>query len=337
MSCASTERITPDTTRLVQERLKRSADFRATGDFHQLSFQAMSTLCRVNFRTPDSALARRLQNEVLEWVGGFEARYSRFIAESLISRINDAAGKHWVEIDAETDALFRFCQDMFLFTQGVFDPSALPLLRLWNWKARPPVVPAPAAVQAARQSVGWGKVQRRPGAVFLPERGMGLDLGGVGKEYAVDRALWLVLEAGVQDVLVDFGQDVRVHGRPPSGEAWHIGLQDPKDLARCWTGVAVTNHAVATSGDVARFFVHNGRRYGHILDPRTGCPVDNGSLSVSVIASHCTVAGILSTTAFVLGPVEGIQLISRCPGAEGCVITNSTRHQTRGFHAYTTS
>ncbi len=85
------------------------------------------------------------------------------------------------------------------------------------------------------------------------------------------------------------------------------------------------------------FFVHNGRRYGHILDPRTGCPVDNGSLSVSVIASHCTVAGILSTTAFVLGPTEGVQLISLCPGAEGCIITQSTRHDTRGFYAYTTS
>jgi len=326
MSCAAADLISPDTTRLVQERVKRSADFRVIGDFHQLSFQAMSTVCRVHFRARDNALARR-----------FEARYSRFIAQSIISRINDAAGKHWVETDPETDALFRFCQEMFVFTRGVFDPATLPLLRLWNWKARPPIVPAPSAVEAARQLAGWGKVQRRPGAVFLPERGMGLDLGGVGKEYAVDRALWLILEGGPQDVLVDFGQDVRVHGAPPGGGAWHIGLQDPKDLARCWTGVAVTNHAVATSGDAARFFVHDGRRYGHILDPRTGYPADNGNLSVSVIASDCTVAGILSTTAFILGPEEGIQLIGLCPGAEGCLITNGARHQTRGFHACTTS
>ncbi len=254
MSRTIPEPICADTTRVVQERVKRSADFRCTGDFHQLSFQAMSTLCRVNFRTRDSALARRLQEQVLDWVGWFEARYSRFIAESLISRINDAAGKHWVEIDAETELLLRFCQDMFFFTRGVFDPTALPLLRLWNWKARPAVVPSPEAIETARQSVGWSKVQRRPGAIFLPEPGMGLDLGGVGKEYAVDRVLSLVLEGGVPDVLVDFGQDVRVHGQPPGGGPWHIGLQDPKDLARCWTGVAVTNHAVATSGDVARFF-----------------------------------------------------------------------------------
>lgn len=337
MSRALDELSATETVRLVQERVKRSADFRTVGDFHQLSFQAMSTLCRVNFRAADGALARRIQEEVMEWVGWFEARYSRFIADSLISRINEAAGKHWVEIDAETEALFRFCQDMYLFSRGVFDPGALPLLRLWNWKARPPAVPAPAAIQAARQLAGWGRVQRRPGAVFLPQEGMGLDLGGVGKEYAVDRVLWLILEAGPQDVLVDFGQDVRVHGAPPEGGAWHIGLQDPKDLARCWTGVAVTNHAVATSGDAARFFVHEGRRYGHILDPRTGCPVDNGNLSVSVIAAHCTAAGILSTTAFILGPVEGLQLISLCPGAEGCIITQTARHQTRGFHAYTTS
>jgi thiamine biosynthesis lipoprotein len=100
--------------------------------------------------------------------------------------------------------------------------------------------------------------------------------------------------------------------------------------------VAVTNHAVATSGDYLRHFLHHGRRYGHIIDPRSGDPVNNGILSVSVIAPHCTVAGILSTSVFVLGPKEGTDLISLCPGAEGCITTETSRFQTKGFHAYTT-
>ncbi|MGH7973589.1 MAG: FAD:protein FMN transferase, partial [Limisphaerales bacterium] len=277
------------------------------------------------------------QRQVLDWVAGFEARYSRFIDDSLISRINTAAGKAWVEVDPETDALLNLCQEMVFFTRGIFDPTTLPLLRLWNWKAQPPMVPTEQAVRAARDLVGWGNVQRRPGAVFLPRPGMCLDLGGIGKEYAVDRVAALGQQLGVRNLLVDFGQDVRVLGRPPAKPAWHIGLQDPRNLSRCWTGVAVSDLAVATSGDGVRHFVHNGRRYGYILDPRTGYPVHNGTLSVSVVAPHCTFAGILSTSAFILGFKEGLELIGLCPGVEGCIITQTARHQTRLFHAYTTS
>jgi thiamine biosynthesis lipoprotein len=326
-----------DSTRAVQERIASTAYFAQERGLQQLSFRAMSTLCRVSFEAADACLARQFQQDVLSWVGEFEARYSRFIPDSLISRINSAAGKEWIEVDAETDALFNLCQEMIFFTRGVFDPTTLPLLRLWNWKAKPPVVPEPNAVRAALELVGWSKIQRRPGKIFLPQEGMGIDLGGIGKEYAVDRVLTFARERGFANVLVDFGQDVRVHGRPSGKEAWHIGLQDPRSLNRCWTGIAAADRAVATSGDAVRHFEIGGRRYGHILDPRSGYPVQNGTLSVSVIAPHCTVAGILSTTAFILGPREGLELISLCPGVEGCITTEYARNQTRMFHAYTTS
>ncbi len=327
----------PASTETVHERVKRSAWCSGGAGFYKLTFQAMSTACRVHFRTPSPSLARDFQAEVLRWVAWFEARYSRFIADSLISRINAAAGEHWVDVDAETDALFNLCQEMIFVTRGVFDPTSLPLIRLWNWKASPPVVPDDAAIQAARELVGWRKVQRRPGAIFLPRAGMCLDLGGIGKEYAVDRVVTLALERGLEHVLVDFGADVRVHGQPPEKGAWHVGLEDPKKPGSCWTGVAVTDHAVATSGDYVRHFTHDGRRFGHIIDPRSGFPVDNGCLAVSVIAPHCTLAGILSTSAFVLGPKEGLQLISLCPGIEGCITSDNVRNETRGFHAYRTS
>ena len=328
---------TPHSTQAVYERVKGSAQSSASAGFHKLAFTAMSTTCRVNFRTLEPALARDYQNEVLRWVAWFEARYSRFIGDSLISRINLAAGKEWVEVDPETDALLDLCQEMIFFTRGVFDPTSLPLIRLWNWKTAPPVIPTEAAIVAARELTGWRKIQRRKGALFLPREGMCLDLGGIGKEYAVDRVLAMALQRGISNVLVDFGNDVRVHGQPPEKGAWHVGLEDPKSPGRCWTGVAVTDHAVATSGDYVRHFTSDGRRYGHIIDPRTGFPVNNGCLAVSVIAPHCTVAGILSTSAFVLGPKEGLNLISLCPGAEGCVITETARNPTSKFHAYATS
>lgn len=320
----------------VHERVKNSAQGTAVAGFYKLTFQAMSTVCRVHFRSLNPTLARDFQNEVLRWVAHFEAAYSRFIDDSLISRINSAAGERWVEIDPETESLFNLCQEMIFFTRGVFDPTSLPLMRLWNWKANPPVIPTAGQIQAAQQLVGWRKVQRRSGGVFLPERGMSIDLGGIGKEYAVDRVLTMALERGIDHVLVDFGNDVRVHGQPPDKVAWHIGLEDPKTPGSCWTGVAVKNHAVASSGDYLRRFVHQGRRYGHILDPRTGYPVNNGVLCVSIIAPHCTFAGILSTAAFILGPKEGLELISLCPGVDGVMTTETGRHPTKGFFNYAT-
>jgi thiamine biosynthesis lipoprotein len=326
-----------DSREMVHERVRLSARSGVTGDFHTLTFQAMNTVCRVNFRAPSAERARTFQGEVVRGVAEFEARYSRFLPDSLVGRINAAAGKQWVEVDPETESILQLCQEMIFFTRGVFDPTSLPLIRLWNWKAKPPVVPDEAAIRSAQAQVGWGKVQRRKGAIFLAEEGMCLDLGGIGKEYAVDCVLTMALQRGLENVLVDLGQDVRVHGQPPEKGAWHIGLEDPKNPGQCWTGVAANNHAVATSGDYLRCYAHQGRRYGHIIDPRTGYPVNNGLLSVSVIAPHCTLAGILSTAAFVLGHKEAMQLMSLCPGVEGVITTQDARYETRGFHAYRTS
>ncbi|HZQ45631.1 MAG TPA: FAD:protein FMN transferase [Verrucomicrobiae bacterium] len=326
----------PNSFDTVYSRVRHSSRCQAAAGYYQLSFQAMSTHCRVNFLCGDATLARSFQEEVLNWIAWFEAQYSRFIPDSLIGRINAAAGLHWVEVDPETDALFNLCQEMVFFTRGVFDPTSLPLMRLWNWKAKPPVVPTETALAASRELVGWRKVQRRKGEIFLPREGMCLDLGGIGKEYAVDRVVTMGLERGITNLLVDFGQDVRVHGQPPERGNWHIGLEDPLHPGKCWTGVAVNNHAVATSGDYLRHFTVAGRRYGHIIDPRDGYPVNNGCLSVSIIAPHCTVAGILSTSAFILGPREGLELISICPGVEGAITTDKSRVHTRNFYAYAT-
>ena len=320
----------------VRARVRQSAQATTAGGLRQLTFQAMSTLCRVNVRCDDPRQAQAFQSEVLDWVAWFEAQYSRFIPDSLIGRINAAAGQHWVEVDAETEAILNLCQEMVFFTRGVFDPTALPLLRLWNWKANPPVIPAAPDVAAALELVGWRKVERRPGAVFLPRPGMSLDLGGIGKEYAVDRVTGLAFQHGLANVLVDFGQDVRVHGEPPERGAWHIGLEDPRNPGKCWSGVAVSKHAVATSGDYLRHFSNGGRRYGHIIDPRDGYPVNNGCLAVSVIAPHCTLAGILSTAAFVLGPQAGLELIRLCPGTEAAIICDNSLNLTPNFHLYAT-
>lgn len=294
----------------------------------------MGTHCRVNCHGAAASLISDFQREVITWVAQFEAKYSRFIPDSLIGRINAAAGERWVETDAETDRLFNLCQELFFFTRGSFDPTALPLIRLWNWKQQPPTLPDDSAIQSARALVGWNKINRRVGGILLPQRGMALDLGGIGKEYAVDCVMNLAIQRGIPNVLVDFGQDVRVRGHALDKHFWTIGLEDATNLGKCWAGVTVTDHAVATSGDYLRNFTLNGRRYGHIIDPRTGYPAFNDCRAASIIAPSCTIAGLLSTSVCILGAKEGLNLVELHPGAAGAVTTNSTKLYSRKFHEY---
>lgn len=303
-----------------------------------LTFKALGTSCRIGFAA-GKPLAHAWSGKVLEWVASFEAKYSRFQEGSLISKINAAAGLEEVVIDTDTEQLFALCDKMHFITGGVFDPSALPLVGLWDWKRPLADVPSDAAIAVALERVGWSKVRRKPGSIFLPQRGMGIDLGGMGKEFAVDRVAQHCAPEGIESAVIDFGSDVRTVGLPWDGRpGWHVGLDDPRAPGRCWCGLGIqANAAVATSGDYFRKFEKDGRRYGHILDVRTGRPVDNGCLAVSVVAPSCTLAGMLSTACFILGTETGLRLIESQPGTAAAVVGAHGTVTSRSFYNYVVS
>ena len=322
----------PYRTGEVQARILGTATIGTHGGGHELQFAALGTRCRINFVAP-AGRVRTTADAVVAWVAAFEAKYSRFLPHSLISQINTAAGGDWTPLDAEADRLLALCDQLTFLTRGILDPTALPVIRLWDWKTGK--VPSDAEIEAARALVGWRQVERAPGKIRLPKVGMSLDLGGVGKEYAVDQVMALLAQHGVSSALVDFGADLRVAGLPPDGRpAWFIGLDDPSNPGQAWTGLGVRDAAVATSGDYVRKFEIGGRRYGHILDPRTGRPVSNGVRAASVVAPSCTQAGMLSTAAFVLGPVEGLRLLESSPGVSGVLVTESGKIATKRFYEY---
>ena len=300
-----------------------------------LTWPALGTRCEVQYAASSSAQAQAFETAAVAWVAAFEAKYSRFRPDSLISRINAAAGRAPVAIDAEMEGLLALCDRLHFMTQGVLDPTALPLLRLWDYKAPAPRLPSDVELAAAQRLVGWKKVQRTPGHVFLPEPGMALDFGGFGKEWAVDIVAQIARDHGLTAALVDFGHDLRAVGLPPGRPAWHIGLEDPAAPGALKGSLALTRgQGVASSGDYLRRVVIDGVRYGHIVDPRTGRPVANGCRQATIIAPTCLQAGVLSTAAFVLGVKAGLELIQAQPGAEGQLLTDSTRAQTRGFWNY---
>ena len=321
----------------VLKRIQESVSFSVRGGAQELTFRALGTGCRISF-VAEPALATFFRTAALNWISNFEAKYSRFWPESLISEINRTAGGDWTQLDAEAERLFALCSELHFLTRGILDPTALPLIQLWNWKEPRAALPTDVEIAAAQAKVGWRRVQRTPGKIRLPETGMSLDLGGIGKEYAVDQISQLARQFGVSGALVDFGADLRVFGVPADGRpAWHIGLEDPKRPGACWTGLAVRDAAVATSGDYIRRFERDGVRYGHILDVRTGRPVANGVCAVSVMAPSCTQAGMLSTAIFVLGPVEGIRLLDSTIGVTGAIVTESGTVTSRTFFNYATS
>ncbi|MBX7210233.1 MAG: FAD:protein FMN transferase [Verrucomicrobiaceae bacterium] len=297
-------------------------------------FPAMGTHCQIIFRAPSSKQAAAFREAAISWVQDFENKYSRFKAGSLISEINRSAGSRWVEIDAELDSMLSLCDWYHWSTGGVFDPTALPLMQLWDYHAERPVVPGDDEIARALDVIGWSKVEKKAGGVFLPRVGMSIDLGGIGKEYAVDRVLEMSARWGMRDIMVDFGRDIRVHGESPHAGGWRVGLEHPHDPGRCWGGVLVKERAVATSGDYLRGFDADGRRYGHIIDPRTGRPVENGCNAATVIAQSCTEAGVLSTAALVLGQCEGLALIAQSCLAQGCVWRNGERRATARFDEF---
>lgn len=302
----------------------------------RLAFPALGTRCEVQYCAPGGEVqAAAFERAAVGWVAAFEARYSRFRPESELSRINAAAGREAVEVDADMERMLGLCETVYRMTQGMLDPTALPLIRLWDWKSRPASLPAAEAIDGARRLVGWPRVQRSPGRIFLPEAGMALDFGGFGKEYAVDRVAALAREHGIENALVDFGRDLCGLGAPPGRPAWHIGLEDPRHPGRTWTSVAIAgSRGVASSGDYVRNFVVDGRRYGHIVDPRTGWPVAHGCEQATVIGSSCLQAGVLSTAAFVLGVPAALPWLESFPGVEAALVAGPVRAQTRGFFHY---
>jgi thiamine biosynthesis lipoprotein len=300
-----------------------------------LRWNALGTRCEIQYVGADERSARAFESEIVAWVEAFEAKYSRFRPDSLISRINAAAGQEWVSIDAEMEEFLDLSASLFQLSQGVLDVTALPLMRLWDYRAAKPRLPSEAEIAAAKRLVGWAKVQRAPGRVRLPEAGMALDFGGWGKEYAVDIAVQIARKHGIANALVDFGHDLFALGAAPGKPAWHVGLEDPaRPGEACWSSIAARDCGVASSGDYVRGFTLDGKRYGHIVDPRTGWPVANGCRQVNVIAPACVQAGVLATTIFILGPEKGLRLVQDLRGAEACARTEKELHQTKGFFRY---
>jgi thiamine biosynthesis lipoprotein len=275
-----------------------------------IAFSAMASRNEVRLLASDEDGARRWAQVAIDEVRRIEAKFSRYRDDSVITRINRAAGGAPIEVDEETAALLDFGARLHADSGGLFDLTSGVLRRAWNFRA--PRVPAQAEIDALLPLIGWHRVEWARPQLRLPQADMEIDFGGIGKEYAADRAAAALAAAGARHGFVNLGGDVRGIGARPGSEAWSIAIQHPRE-ARAFVGtLAVDTGAVATSGDYERFFEREGRRYCHILNPRSGRPEVYWQ-TVSVAAPVCVAAGACATIAMLM-PGESAVAFLRAQG-----------------------
>jgi thiamine biosynthesis lipoprotein len=270
-------------------------------------FEAMASSCEIVLAGLPEIAAATLARAAVAEVKRIEVKYSRYRPDSVVSRINAAAGKEWFDCDAETAALLDYAGKLYETSGGLFDATSGILRRAWDFKQA--VVPAPDSLAPLLALIDWRRVERAGNRVRLAQAGMELDFGGFGKEYATDCAADLLLAQGALHGYVNLAGDMRILGPKPDGEAWTIGIQDPRRKDAVVAGIPIERGALATSGDYERYFERDGRRYCHVLDPRSGMPVTYWR-SVSVLAPRAIVAGSCSTIAM-LKQAAGIEFLEQ--------------------------
>lgn len=268
-------------------------------DYYSGTFQAMANPCTLLVDTDDETEAEELLGIAEEEARRVEEKFSRYRPGNVVDRINHSDGTP-IDLDEETAQLINYAATCHAMSDGMFDITSGVLRRVWTFDGGSRVPPRDAIRNCLRH-VGWHQVLWESPTLTLP-RGMELDFGGIGKEYAVDRAAALIALRTRNAYVVNFGGDLFTSGLRRGNRTWGIGIDDPDHAGEAALyRLDVSYGGIATSGDARRYVRWRGKRLGHILNPKTGWPVDGAPRSVTVFGRSCMEAGTLSTLAYLQG------------------------------------
>ena len=263
----------------------------------RIEFSTMGCPCALHVEDASDDIAQRALAATLAETDRLDRKYSHYRDDSLLAtlqRTTDAT-----DVDDETANLFDFATELHRQSDGLFDITAGKLTRLWDGRK-----PAQSEIDAALRVTGWHRIKWKRPTLRVTTPGMHLDFGGLVKEYAADRCAALCREVGVRAGVVDLGGDLALIGPHANGAPWIVGIKAPRVSGQAAASIALPRGGLATSGDYERALVIEGKRYSHIVDPRSGWPI-TGFASVSVVADSCLVAGSASTLAMLLGVERG--------------------------------
>jgi thiamine biosynthesis lipoprotein len=254
--------------------------------------------------------------------------------------VNLSAGIAPVAVSGELLDLLEEARRYAELSGGAFDPTIGPLVRLWGIGGSGARIPGRGEIRGALALVDWRDlvIDRAAGTAFLRRRGQSLDLGAIAKGYAADEAAALLRRRRIRRAIIDLGGNILALGERPGRESWRIGVQDPLEDRGVYLGVLrVTNRSVVTSGVYERYFEEGGRRYHHILSTEDGYPVENGLLSVTIVAERSIDADALSTACFALGLERGLALVESLPDTEAIFVGRDVVLSSGAAHFFTLS
>ncbi len=284
----------------------------------------MGSELKVTVWTADEPAVRAALEEVFAEFGRLENLLSVWREGSDVNRINDAAGDHAVPVSAETREVLGIARQVSEWTGGTFDVTFGALTDLWKFDHdQDSSIPDPRVVRARLPLVNYRllDVDEAAGTAFLRRKGMRVHLGGIGKGYAVDRAVAILRRRGLKDFMIQAGGDLYVGGMR-GDRPWRLGIRDPRGPAdKRFAQIELSDGTLSTSGDYERAFIRNGRRYHHILDLSFGQPA-RGCRSVTLVTARAVLADALAKGVFVLGAREGLALIERLPEVEGVIVSD---------------
>ena len=300
----------------------------------------MDTFCTITVVSPSRKEAKEAIEAGFTEVKRLEQLLNFFSADSEVTALNRASGREPVKVSRDTLDVIKKTVEIANYTDGAFDPTIGPLMRLWGFESQnpKPSIPLENKIKDALRFVDYKKIKINNVAsqIFLEEKGMEIDLGGIAKGYAADRAIEAIKAKGIKAALVAIAGDIKTFGLKPDLQPWKIGIQNPRiesgvrgqstthgasgvmNEEDIFASLYIKDKAISTSGDYQRFFIQNGKQYHHILNPGTGYPAA-GVISVSIIAPEGYMADGLSTGIFVLGPDKGIKLLESM-GFDGMIV-----------------
>ena len=277
-------------------------------------YEAMAGPCEIHISCLYKSEAKDLASLAYLETKRIEQKYSRYRDDNIIHSINTSNGIS-VNIDEETFRLLNYADQCYEISEGMFDITSGVLRKAWKFDGQE-AKPDQKLINDLLKRVGWDKAELSTGS-FILKQDMEIDLGGIGKEYAVDKVAQQVFEAGGYPLMVNFGGDIRVITPSTHATKWTVGIEDPSLENTPLGHIQITNGAITTSGDSKRFCTYKGKRLGHILNPKTGWPVNQAPQSVTVIGSNCLEAGLVSTLAILNGKdaeefLEAQEMIHYC-------------------------
>jgi thiamine biosynthesis lipoprotein len=280
----------------------------------------MGTIVEITLVAEEQETAKTAALQAFQKIKRIEYLMSPWIESSDVTRINRSAGNDGVKVSPETIEVIKRAQEDSKLSGGGFDITVGPLVQLWRKARERGIPPETKEIKETLHLINFRNLKTSHGGkVLLKKKRMAIDLGGIAKGYAADRAFELLKGLGFRNMVVNAGGDLRVGGSKPDGP-WSVGVQHPRDPEKMVTRIFLSDAAVATSGDYENFFIHQGKRYHHILNPKNGFPAE-GCQSVTVLHKEGTTADALATAIFVLGPEKGYALCQRLEGVD-CLITD---------------